>query len=156
MQRFLHLGDDSGSRVDIWRDSLTIIKDHPQGIGLRSYENVFPVYNRSLISGKTVLYAHNDYLQLLIETGWVGFLSIVGGFFIFLSKNARRIRQLDFRRDPMRFYLAVGAFSGLISMAVHSLFDFNLQIPANILYFIVLMAILSACTRQSRTINLKN
>jgi len=77
------------------------------------------------------------------------------GFFIFLGKSARRIKQLDFRKDPLRFYLAVGAFSGLISMSVHSLFDFNLQIPANCLYFVVLMAIHSACTQQGRTVNVE-
>ena len=152
MQRFLTLGADSGSRRDIWRDSLPIIKDHPLGIGLRNYENVFPVYNQSLISEKTVIHAHNDYLQLLIEAGWIGFLALMGGFFIFLGKSARRIKQLDFKTDPLRFYLAVGAFSGLISMAVHSLFDFNLQIPTNCLYFAVLMAILSACTQPCKTI----
>ena len=152
VQRFLTLGADSGSRMDIWRDSLPIINDHPLGIGLGNYENVFQVYNQSLTSDKTVIHAHNDYLQLLIETGWIGFFAIMSGFFIFLGKSARRIKQLDFRRDPLRFYLAVGAFSGLISMSVHALFDFNLQIPANCLYFVVLMAILSACTRPRKTI----
>ena len=156
VQRFLTLGADSGSRMDIWRDSLQIIKDHPLGIGLGNYENVFHVYNQSLTSDKTVIHAHNDYLQLLIETGWIGFFAIMIGFFIFLGKSARRIKQLDFRKDPLRFYLAVGAFSGLISMSVHGLFDFNLQIPANCLYFVVLMAILSACTRPRKTINVEH
>jgi O-antigen ligase len=132
VQRFLSLGADSGSRMDIWRDSLPIINDHPLGIGLGNYENVFHVYNQSLTSDKTVIHAHNDYLQLLIETGWIGFFAIMIGFFIFLGKSARRIKKLDFRKDPLRFYLAVGAFSGLISMSVHCLFDFNLQIPANL------------------------
>ena len=152
VQRFLTLGGDGGSRIDIWRDSLPIIVDHPLGIGLGNYENVFQVYNRSFASEKTVMHAHNDYLQLLIETGWIGFLAIMSGFFIFLAKSARRIKRLDFRKDPLRFYLAVGAFSGLISISVHGLFDFNLQIPANCLYFVVLMAVLSACTRSHRTI----
>ena len=151
VQRFLSLGDDSGSRMDIWRDSLPIINDHPLGIGLGNYENVFQVYNQSLTSDRTVIHAHNDYLQLLIETGWIGFSAIMIGFFTFLGKSARRIKQLDFRKDPLRFYLAVGAFSGLISMSVHGLFDFNLQIPANCLYFVVLMAVLSTCTRPQRT-----
>ncbi len=151
VQRFLSLGADSGSRMDIWRDSLPIVKDHPLGVGLGNYDNVFQVYNQSLTSEKTVIHAHNDYLQLLIETGWVGFFALLGAFFIFLGKSVHRIRQLDFRRDPLRFYLAVGAFSGLISMTVHSLFDFNLQIPANCLYFVVLMAVLSACTRPHKT-----
>jgi O-antigen ligase len=147
LQRFLTIGGDGSSRMDIWRDSLPIIHDHPLGIGLRNYENVFAVYNRSLTSDKTVLHAHNDFLQLLIETGWIGFITIIVGFFIFLWTHGRRIKQLDFQMDPLRFFLAVGAFSGLISMTVHGLFDFNLQIPANILYFVVLMAVLSACTQ---------
>jgi O-antigen ligase len=151
VQRFLSLGADSGSRMDIWRDSLPIFKDHPLGIGLVNYENVFQLYNQSLNSDKTVIHAHNDYLQLLIETGWIGFIAITSAFFIFLGKSARRIKRLDFIRDPLRFYLAVGAFSGLISMSVHGLFDFNLQIPANCLYFVVLMAVLSACTQPRRT-----
>ena len=150
-QRFLTLGADSGSRMDIWRDSLLIINDHPLGVGLGNYENVFKVYNQSFTSDKTVVHAHNDYLQLLVEAGWIGFSAIMIGFFIFLGKTARRIKQLDFNRDSLRFYLAVGAFSGLISMSVHCLFDFNLQIPANCLYFVVLMAILSACTQPHRT-----
>jgi O-antigen ligase len=150
LDRFLIIGDASYSRLDIWRDSLPIIKNHPLGIGLGNYENVFAVYNQSFIAGKTVTHAHNDYLQLLIETGWVGFLAAVSGFFVFLGKSAGRIKRLDFRRNPLRFYLAIGAFSGLISMAAHSIFDFNLQIPANCMYFVVLLAVLSACT-QPRT-----
>jgi O-antigen ligase len=144
-KRFLSI-DDRNSRIDIWKDSLSIIEDHPLGIGLRNYENVFQVYNHHSTSDKVVKYAHNDYLQLLIETGWVGFFCLTGGFVYFIGKNFRIIRRADERDDPMRFFLAVGAFSGIMSMAFHSLFDFNLQIPANCLYFVVLMAILSSCT----------
>ena len=146
-ERFL-LIDDRNSRIDIWEDSLAIIKDHPMGIGLGNYENVFQVYNQSSASDKKVRYAHNDYLQLLIETGWIGFFSLIGGFVFFIGKSFLLIRRLDDRCDPMRFFLAVGAFSGIISMAFHSFFDFNLQIPANCLYFVVLMAILSSCIEK--------
>jgi O-antigen ligase len=148
IERFLSI-DDRHFRIKIWQDSLSIFIDHPFGIGLRNYENVFQVYNRSISSDKLVTHAHNDYLQLLIETGWIGFLTLVGGFLFFITMSARSIKQLDLRRDPLRFYLAVGAFSGLVSMAFHSFFDFNLQIPANCLYFVVLMAILSACVEQA-------
>lgn len=146
MERFLTLRGDGNSRMDIWRDSLPVIREHPLGIGLNNYENVFPVYNQSLTADKTVVHAHNDYLQVLIETGWVGFSAIAGALLIFLVKSARRIRRIDFQKDPIRFFLGVGAFSGLVSMMVHSFFDFNLQIPANCLYFVVLIAVLSACT----------
>jgi O-antigen ligase len=148
MKRFLAIAGDSSSRLDIWRDSLPMVIDYPLGIGLKGYADVFKVYQHTFVSNKTVIYAHNDYLQLLIETGWIGFIALLGSFLVFLVRCARRIHKLDFREYPLHFYLAVGAFSGLVSIAVHSLFDFNLQIPADGLYFVVLIAILSACTGQ--------
>jgi O-antigen ligase len=146
--RFLMIAGDGGSRLEIWQDSLAMIKDHPLGIGLRNFENVFQIYNHTFTTDRAVVYAHNDYLQLLIESGWVGFVTLVSAFAAFLGNRIQRIRRFDFRNDPLRFYLAVGACSGLISMSAHAFFDFNLQIPANCLYFVVLMAILSACTSR--------
>ncbi len=143
-ERFFTLSDGD-SRLDFWRDSLSIIKDHPLGIGLRNYEKVFPVYNVSMLADKRLEYAHNDYLQLLIEAGWIGFIAVLSGFLLFMGKSAYRIRRLNSQKDPMRFFLAAGAFSGLVSLAFHSFFDFNLQIPANCVYFVTLMAILYAC-----------
>jgi O-antigen ligase len=146
-ERFLSLSDGD-SRLDFWRDSLPIIKDHPLGIGLRNYDNVIPVYNVSMLADKRLEYAHNDYLQLLIEAGWIGFIAVLTGFLIFMGKSAYRIKHMNPHRNPMRYFLAIGAFSGLVSLAFHSLFDFNLQIPANCVYFVTLMAILCACCGQ--------
>ena len=147
-ERFFTLSDGD-SRLAFWRDSLPIIKDHPLGIGLRNYEKVFPVYNVSMLSDKRLEYAHNDYLQLLIEAGWIGFTAVLTGFLIFMGKSAYRIKHMNSHKDPMRFFLAAGAFSGLVSLAFHSFFDFNLQIPANCVYFVTLMAILYSCAWQS-------
>jgi O-antigen ligase len=146
-ERFLKLADDL-SRLDIWRDSLKIVADHPLGIGLRNFENVFPIYNQRLITDKTVTYAHNDYLQLLIETGWPGFLALAGAFWVYLAKSVSRVRKIDVTDDPFRYFLACGALSGLVSVAFHGFFDFNLQIPANCVHFVVLLAILHACAWQ--------
>ena len=54
---------------------------------------------------------------------------LIGGFVFFIGKSFLLIRRLDAKHDPMRFFLAVGAFSGIISLVSHSFFDFNLQIP---------------------------
>ncbi|BBO75659.1 hypothetical protein DSCW_30760 [Desulfosarcina widdelii] len=147
IDRFLSIGNDGSSRLTIWQDSLSIVKNHPLGIGLGNYENTFSVYNQSPIFDKTVAHAHNDYLQFLVETGWIGFCALLTGFLLFLIQCGRRIQHINTRKDPLRFFLAVGAFSGIVSISVHSLFDFNLQIPANCVYFVVLIAILGACTR---------
>ncbi|WP_419659018.1 putative O-antigen polymerase [Desulfosarcina variabilis str. Montpellier] len=150
IQRFFTIASDGSSRLNIWRDSLMIIRDHPLGIGLYNYGNVIEIYNQTGPYNKTIGYAHNDYLQLLIETGWIGFLALAGAMLFFLANAVRRIRDINFRKDPFRFYLAVGAFSGIASIGVHCLFDFNLQIPANCVYFVVLLAILNACTQSGQ------
>jgi hypothetical protein len=43
-------------------------------------------------------------------------------------------------RDPFRAALALGCGSGLFALSVHSLFDFNLQLPGNALLFLLLAA----------------
>jgi hypothetical protein len=148
MERFLKIGQQLGegdSRLDIWRDSLVILKDHPLGIGLGNFKDVYPVYNVSRISDTRFLYAHNDYLQLLIEAGIPGFLALVSGFFIFLGKSFYKVKRMKSHHDPLRFFLAIGALSGLVSIAFHSFFDFNLHMPANLIYFVTLMAIVHSC-----------
>jgi O-antigen ligase len=139
--RFMAIDDSAGSRIGIWKDTIAMIKGHPFGIGLGNYEHVMPVFTVHGSYDIKYVHAHNDYLQLLAEAGWPGFIALVGGFYIFLGKSIRRIRKFGPDMDPVRFYIRIGACSGLISMAFHSFFDFNLQIPANLIYFVVLMAI---------------
>lgn len=144
LERFFRVSTDT-SRLNFWQDSWVIVKEHPLGTGLGTFKQIFPVYNESSISEKQVVYAHNDYIQLLVEAGWIGFLALVGGFTFFMVRSIRKVKSLDIPEDPLRFFLAVGALSGLVSIAFHSFFDFNLQIPANCVYFVTLIAIVHIC-----------
>ncbi len=144
LERFLRIGKDT-SRLDVWNDSLSMIKDHPFGIGLESLKQVFPVYNVSNFMDVQYTYLHNDYLQLLAETGWIGFTALVGGFYIFLVKSVFKIRHMRLQSDPLKYFLSIGALSGLVSIAFHSFFDFNLHMPANCVYFVMLIGIVYNC-----------
>ena len=148
LERFLRISQDT-SRLDIWHDSLAMIKDHPFGIGLAAFRQVFPVYNASNFSDVQFLYLHNDYLQLLAEAGWIGSVALVAGFYIFLVKSILKIRKMHLQSDPLKYFLAIGALSGLVSMAFHSFFDFNLHMPANAVYFVMLMGIVYHCAWRS-------
>jgi O-antigen ligase len=135
------------SRLDFWRDSLAIIAQHPLGIGPMALPSVFKVYDVSAhLVDRTVYQLHNDILQILVDTGWIGFVSLLGGFLYFMQDSFRRLRRMDAKRNPRGFFLATGAFSGICALTFHSFFDFNLQIPANGLYFVTLLAIVRHCT----------
>jgi O-antigen ligase len=145
VKRFLELGEGI-SRVGLWQDGLAIAKDHPLGTGLGNFYRILPAYAASNLTENMVhAHAHNDYLQLLIEAGLPGFISLTGGFIIFLWSGIRRLLRLSLYDDPLRFFAAAGALSGLISMAFHSFFDFNLQMPANCIYFVTLLSLAYAC-----------
>jgi hypothetical protein len=45
--------------------------------------------------------------------------------------------------DPYLAGLALGSVAGIFSILVHSLFDFNLQLPSNALLFLFLSAVAS-------------
>jgi len=144
-ERFLKLADDT-SRISMWKDGLALLKDHPLGIGLNNFKQVFPVYRviSDSLTGRAI-HLHNDYLQLLIESGWPGFLILVGGFLTFSGSSFYKLRTNKGMGADSETLLAIGALSGIISMAFHSFADFNLQIPANALYFVTLLAIVHGC-----------
>jgi len=149
--RFLTLHEGGITRIELWKDGIAIFKQHPFGIGLGNLNQVMPVYLTSSLSEVRVYsHIHNDYLQILIEAGWPGFLIIVGTFFIFLGASLGKVVRLSPYDDPLRFFVATGALSGLVSMAFHSFFDFNLQIPANCVYFVTLICLVYVCAWRKR------
>ena len=116
-----------------------MVEDHPAfGVGLGAYATAFTAYDRG--AGVFVVQqAHNDYLQLLAEGGLVG--AALGAFFLaFLSISAWRGLQ---RRDPVAQGVALGATAGCFGLLMHSLVDFNLQIPSNALAFLFSSALVT-------------
>ncbi len=127
------------SRGWVWRDTLTMIRANPLlGVGLGAYGTAFSIYSQSDGSIR-VPQAHNDYLQIVSDCGIAG--GIVALWFLVLVFRAifRAIRS----SDPVLGGLALGSGAGIFAILVHSLFDFNLQLPANALLFLVLVSIVS-------------
>jgi len=89
-------------------------------------------------------------LQLLTDAGWIGALALLGGLAWFMVQSVRNVRRMDPAAAPRRFFPAVGALSGMTAMIFHSFFDFNLQMPANAVCFVMLMAVVQACTAKTR------
>jgi O-antigen ligase len=94
--------------------------------------------------------AHNDYLDLLAEYGLVG----AAGFLLFLAFHLRNAWKNFKRLGPKRvavsarllsngMALQIGAIAAVSAYVVHSIFDFNLHIPANVLLLAFVFGILA-------------
>ncbi|HXF04757.1 MAG TPA: O-antigen ligase family protein [Blastocatellia bacterium] len=130
---------ESLSRPTIWRTTMRMIRDHPfLGVGLGAYPVAYTRYDEAT-GFYRVEQAHNDYLQIIAEAGVIGLLLLIA-FMIAVGRAAGAALA-----SPMvvERSLALGAALGCWGIAVHSLFDFNLQVPANALLFLLLVAILT-------------
>lgn len=139
-------GEIAELRLDIWKDSLHIIRDFPvTGTGFGSYVNSYPTY-RTIDSEKKADHAHNDYVELLADGGAVSMTLLI--WFI-AAVAARSYRVFQMRKDPYSLYLYSGILTGIISILLHGMTDFNLQIGANGLYlfFMLGMAVSASHTR---------
>jgi len=130
-----------GTRLTIDRDCLHMFLKRPLlGWGLGTFPIVYPGF-RSFYSTFFVNQAHNDYLQLLVEGGLAGF-AIALWFLILLFRHAAT--KLKNWNQTTTGALTAAALLGCIGILVHSLLDFNLQIPANAALFYVLCAIVAS------------
>ena len=122
--RFAEMGVSDEGRLMAWKAAIRAIKDYPlMGTGIGTFRYVYPVYNPGM--QMKFLYAHNDYLQLLVETGFAG--ALFAGLCL-ISVLAGIVRS--YRKGNVSFLMA-GLTSSLLYISVHSLFDFNLHIPSN-------------------------
>lgn len=131
--------DTQNVRIDLWKAAIEQWKLQPIfGTGSGTYL----YYGRHFRSERVQLdpvEVHNDYLHLLAEYGVLG----AAGFLFFLGAHLWRgwdgfqklgPRRLALSGRPLSNNLAlnIGAFGAIAAYIVHSVFDFNLHIPANL------------------------
>lgn len=113
------------------------------GCGPGSFYPLFPFYTdvqNPNIRGIWV-YAHNDYLQTLLEWGWLGticFTTIIGGAIFLLS------REIFFRRNhhsKTRFIYLRGYLIAMVTFLVHASVDFPFQIESLAIIFFVMAGV---------------
>jgi len=176
------------SRLPLWFDTLRMYRDFPLfGVGLGTFSYVYPLYKTH---GGSLAFTHaeNDYLQLLVETGAVGFVLVVW-FFAGLGREIltsfrarlRLYRQAQAGSDPapkatrrlvryrssadraqdastlrpyplprVNYFLLLGCLWSLTAIALHSLADFNMHIPANALTVFVLLGLACRLPRLNK------
>lgn len=125
-------------RGQVFEDIVPLAMDKPiVGQGAGAFEATYSQYAEESVR-LHFDHAHNDFLQFFIEYGAIGtvLLAIFVGWALYFSLAALWQTHSLFRNG-----LGLGISIGIVSLMIHSLSDFNLQIPANAATFVILCAI---------------
>lgn len=108
----------------------------PLGSGPGTFPDIYRIFQPIEQTG-FINHAHNDYLELLFETGLLGVLFINVFFYLSIKRWIKvkrfRVRQIHFVR--------IGAGISIFVMLLHSILEFNMHDVTNILFFAVLAGI---------------
>lgn len=147
LARFDRLEMETSGRVKIWGDALRLIRDHwLTGTGLGTFSQVIRVYQSHLTDQFDIVHAHNDYLELMSELGVPLALFITLMVWGYWGHCAYRLLQRaetgGGEQQENRRLISLGALAGGTAFLLQSWVEFNWQIPANQLYFIVLLVLM--------------
>jgi O-antigen ligase len=125
-------------RPQYWNSALAVFRDFPLlGTGLGTFADVYPAYGTGPLEGR-LTHAHNDFLEYLTDLGMVGFALLLATI-SFLAIDG--FLTWSKRRHPQIKALGMGGFVSVAAILVHSITDFNLHIPANMLLFAVVLSL---------------
>jgi O-antigen ligase len=131
--------DNIQGRLRTWSGTAALIQDHVlTGTGPGTFVVAYPAYQTP---GAATLsdYAHNDYLQFIADTGIFIVPVILWALFFLLKTGFTKLKSQSHQTRGF----SLGAMTAVVAIAIHSLSDFNLHIPANIILFTILAGTLS-------------
>lgn len=132
----------------VWSNeySMDYLADFPlTGSGGGSFYGIFPNYQAPDLKGLHQ-HAHNDYLQFAIELGIPAATVLVA----FVAVAQWHGYQLLRRRTPLYRGVGFAITMTVLWAAIHSITDFNLQIPANAFTFLIILALAFICRELPR------
>ena len=134
------------SRGDFLANGLAMAKSFaPLGSGLGTFREIYPWFEDMTVVGTTfVNHAHNDLLEILIETGLPG-LAVLGLFLRWFAVRLKGLWASERERNP----LAVAAAVAIGAVLIHSLADYPLRTAA-ISGLFALCAVMMARPPESR------
>ncbi|MDH5716852.1 MAG: O-antigen ligase family protein [Spirochaetia bacterium] len=128
-------------RAILWEKTWDLFIDFKYfGAGFGTYEHLFRHYvpEESIARILFVNHAHNDYLEFLASGGIILNLPIAMAFVIF---NYSIIKKLSKTKSNFTKSFTSGGLASIVYILLHSITDFNMQIPANAFIFSVILAI---------------
>jgi O-antigen ligase len=157
IEKFSETTKELPNRTSIWKDSLTLIKDFPLlGTGLGNFNLAYTLYKKEAFGPYVYDHAHNDYIELIVETGILGFTLVMWGLISFFITTIKTVKEFNPKKDPLRFYLLLGCLCGLFGMMAHAVTEFCFQIPSNAYYFTFVLGLSVSITEHLQRVARKS
>jgi tetratricopeptide (TPR) repeat protein len=150
----------TGDKIDddrfrYWDSAIQLWKEEPWlGAGPGHYDYRFRQYRSEAVQDRPQ-YAHNDYLNTLADWGIIG-LGLIAIFLVLFYVGVfkawrfvqRNPDDLTSKRSNRAAYVLGGSF-GVLAIVFHSVLDFNMQIPANVITLLTIAALVTAHLRYA-------
>ena len=128
LQRLLSIGNTADTstayRVSIWSASLNIIRDFwvsGIGIGSEAFKSIYPLYAKA--GADFALHSHNLYLQIWVECGILGIVSLFAMIIRFIKQTfSFSVMAVKTDSEVAKFVIAISA--GLIGFLFQGLTDY--------------------------------
>lgn len=136
LYQLANAGGIDSVRVTLWEAALRMIRSAPwTGFGLGTFQDAYPQFADGVLP-YVVDKAHNDYLEF---AAGLGLPAAAAWLFAWLWLGFLNVRGVFVRRRNRHYSLI--AFGATVLIAVHSLFDFSLQIPAIAMSYAMLLGL---------------
>ena len=119
--RYLSISFSSSTlvgRLLYWRDALPVIAGHPFGLGYLGYHYTQGSFQSGVYS---VRFIHNEFLQLLLDIGWLPTLTFAAAMLKKLLQKGRTARNITIAA----------------AILLHSMMDFDLQFQAIVMLLLL-------------------
>ncbi len=127
------------TRIMIWRAGLKMLEDHPLGVGVDNVIAVYPGYRlEGIPEDKPFGHLHNNFLQILVERGWLGLLAFICILVAAFKALAHRLRAAKhvFGRG-----LSVGAMGAVTAFLVSGLTEYTFGDSEVVMVFWFILAV---------------
>jgi len=122
-------------RLEMWKGTWQMIKENPiLGIGLGNYWIVSQKYRTSeerSIDLDILQWAHNDFLQIGAETGFIGLAAFIFLIFSIFRNGFKQFRRLEGASKT----ISAALICGIAATIMHSMVSFNFYKTVPFMYF---------------------
>lgn len=137
-------GHNLDDRLPLWKAALPLVGEYPLlGTGYGTFQYVEPLHRDAgseSLRSFTFEHAHNEYLEALVEGGFVRLIISCLAVFLVFKLGIENARSLNNTPDGG---LITGALCGFTTIVIHSAGDFGLHIPAIAILATAVAALLS-------------